>query len=44
MSVIESIRSTIDTLDPDHSYNVVLRGDLNFIQDTVLDFDGGKPS
>ena len=44
VSVIESIRSTIDTLDPDHSYNVVLGGDFNFIQDTVLDSDGGKPS
>ena len=32
------------TLDPDHSYNVVLGGDFNFIQDTVLDSDGGKPS
>ena len=44
VSVIESIRSTIDTLDPDHSYNVVLGGGFNFIQDTVLDSDGGKPS
>ena len=44
VSVIESIRSTIDTLDPDHSYNVVLGGDFNFIQDTFLDSDGGKPS
>ena len=37
MSVIESIRSTIDTLDHDHSYNVVPEDDFNFIQDTVLD-------
>ena len=44
VSVIESIRSTIDTLDPDHSYDVVQGGDVNFIQDTVLDSDGGKPS
>ena len=44
VSVIESIRSTIDTLDPDHSYNVVLGGNFNFIQHTVLDSDGGKPS
>ena len=44
LSIIESIRSTIDTLDPDHSYSVVLGGDFNFIQDTVLDSDGGKPS
>ena len=44
MSGIESIGSTIDTLDPDHSYNVVLGGDFNFIQDTVLDSVGGKPS
>ena len=44
MSVIESIRSTMDTLDLDHSYNVVLGGYFNFIQDTVLDSDGGKPS
>ena len=44
VSVIESIRSTIDTLDPDHSYNVVLGSDFNFIQDTVLDSEGEKPS
>ena len=44
VSIIESIRPTIDTLDPDHSYSVVLGGDFNFIQDTVLDSDGGKPS
>ena len=44
VSVIESIRSTIDTLDPDHSYNVVLGGDFNFIRVTVLDSDGGKSS
>ena len=44
VSVIESIRSTIDTLDPDHNYNVVQGGDFNFIQDTVLHSDGGKPS
>ena len=44
VSVIESIRSTIDTLDPDHSYNAVLGGDFNFIRVTVLDSDGGKPS
>ena len=42
VSVIESIRSTIDTLDPDHSYNVVLGNDFNFIKDTVPDSDGGK--
>ena len=34
----------MDTLDPDHSYNVVLGGYFNIIQDTVLDSDGGKPS
>ena len=44
VSVIESIRSTIDALDPDHSYNIVLGGDFNFIQDTVLDSDGRKSS
>ena len=44
VSVIESIKSTISTLDPEHGYNVVLGGDFSFIKDTVLDSDGGKPS
>ena len=38
------IKSLIYELDAEHDYKVTAGGDFNFIQNTVLDSDGGSPS
>ena len=40
----EKVRYIIENLDPTLNYNLVLGGDLNFIQDTLYDSDGGTPT
>ena len=41
---MEKVRHIIENLDPTLNYNLVLGGDLNFIQDTLYDSDGGTPT
>ena len=44
VKVLQTIKSLIYELDAEHDYKVIAGGDFNFIQDTVLDSDGGSPS
>ena len=44
VQIIEKVPLAIENIDPNHSYNVVIGEDFNFIQDTVHDSDGGSPS
>ena len=44
VKVLQTIKSLIYELDEEHDYKVIAGGDFNFIQDTVLDSDGGSPS
>ena len=44
VKVLQTIKSLIYELDEEHDYKVIASGDFNFIQDTVLDSDGGSPS
>ena len=44
VQIIEKVTLAIENIDPNHSYNVVMGGDFNFIQDTVYDSDGGSPT
>ena len=41
---MEKVRHIIENLDPTLNYNLVLGGDLNFIQDTLYDSDSGTPT
>ena len=41
---MEKVKHIIENLDPTLTFNLVLRGDLNFIQDTVYDSNGGTPT
>ena len=41
---MEKVRHIIENLDPTLNYNLVRGGDLNFIQDTTYDSDGGTPT
>ena len=45
VKVLQTIKSLISELDEGHHdhYRVIAGGDFNFIQDTVLDLDGGSP-
>ena len=40
----QTIKSLISELGKEHDYRVIGCGDFSFIQDTVLDSDGGSPS
>ena len=42
VKVLQTIKSLIYELDEEHDYKVIAGGDFNFIQDTVLDSDGGS--
>ena len=44
MKTMENVRPIIENLDPTLDYKLVLGGDLNFIQDTMYDSDGGTPT
>ena len=44
VKVLQTIKSLIYELDAEHDYKVIAGGNFNFIQDTVLDSDGGSPS
>ena len=44
VQIIEKVTLAIENIDPNHSYNVVMGGNFNFIQDTVYDSDGGSPT
>ena len=44
VKTMEKVRDIIENLDPTLNYNLVLGRDLNFIQDTVYDSDGGTPT
>ena len=44
VQIIEKVTLAIENIDANHSYNVVMGGDFNFIQDTVYDSDGGSPT
>ena len=43
VKVLQTIKSLISELDEEHHYRVIAGGDFNFIQDTVLDLEGGSP-
>ena len=44
LKTMEKVRHIIENLDPIFNYNLVLGGDMNFIQDTLYDSDGGTPT
>ena len=44
VKTMEKVRHIIENLDPALNYNLVLEGDLNFIQDAVCDSDGDTPT
>ena len=43
IKVLQTIKSLISELDEEPDYRVIAGGHFNFIQDTVLDSDGGSP-
>ena len=44
VKTMEKVRHIIENLDPTLNNNLVLGGDLNFIQDTLYDSDDGTPT
>ena len=44
VKTMEKVRHIIENLDQTLNYNLVQRGDLNFIQDTLYDSAGGMPT
>ena len=43
MKMLKRISEVIESIDPDHTSAIIMRGDFNFIQDIDLDSDGGSP-